>query len=245
MNNKITFTVDVEPDLHNESQYEGITEGLKRFESICDKNNIKPVLFVTANCIKKYPKIFKALHKKGWEISLHGLTHKRFDEMPFSEKEHEIKESIRIFKKYIGTAPKGFRAPQHSIDDKTLDLLEKYKIKYDSSYTPLNLLQLFFFPRKFRLWLKTFFSPLNPYKIRKNLLEIPPSSMLVPFVSLTLRVLPKWCLFFYVKNIKFICRHPVFYAHSWDFIKLEKSRIDRTFSHTKLLNKLDYIMSIR
>ena len=201
MANKIIFSIDVEPDLHT-GKHNGIRVGLKKFESICDKYKVRPVLYVVASIMSKNKETFKRLAKKGWEISLHGYSHKRFDEMLYKEKEYEIKRSLEVFKKDLKIKPKGFRAPQHSIDSDTLDLLEKYGFKYDSSYTPLNLLQLFFFPRKFSLWLKSFFSPINPYKIRKNLIEIPPSSLLIPFVSLMLRVLPKWALYLYVKKIK-------------------------------------------
>lgn len=241
MSNKIIYSVDVEKDIHKNS-YEGVTVGLKNFEKLCDKYNIKPVLFVTAECLKENSLIFKKLHKKGWEISLHGYSHKRFDEMSYSEKENDLKKSLEIFKKYLKIRPRGFRAPQHSIDDATLDLLEKYKFEYDSSYTPLNALQLLFFPKKIKLWLKTFFSPVKEYNIRKNLKEIPVSSLILPFVSLTVRIFPKFFLRLFVKSIKTIYPIPVFYAHSWDFIELPNSRIDRTFGHDKLLKKLEYLM---
>ena len=163
---KLTITIDVEPDLHTRD-YIGITQGLKKAEAIFQKHRVKPVLFVTCDCIQRFPKMFKAWQKKGWEISLHGYSHRRFDSMSLAEKENEIKKSIACFKKYLKTKPIGFRAPQHSIDDETLDLLNKYGFRYDSSYTPLNLLQLLFFPSKFSLWSQHFFSRFNAYKIRK------------------------------------------------------------------------------
>ena len=241
---RIIYTVDVEKDLHSNT-YKGITEGLKRFEILCDNPRIKPILFVTCDCIEKHPEIFRKLHKKGWEISLHAYRHERFDELNLKEKEEALKKSILCFKKHLNIKPKGFRAPQHSIDDETLDLLEKHGFEYDSSYTPLNFLQLVFFPKKLNLWAKTTFSSLNPYKIRKNLLELPPSSFFVPFVSLTLRIFPKFLLKPYVGIISSICKKPMFYAHSWDFIELKKSRVDRTFPYTKFLDKLDYVMSLK
>jgi len=237
----VIFSIDVEPDLHS-LKYEGVIKGIKKFERLCDKNNIKPVLFVTADCIKKHGAIFKKLNKKGWEISSHGLSHRRFDEMSYKEKEFEIKESLRIFKKYLNIRPKGFRAPQHSIDSETLDLLDKYKFEYDSSYAPLNLFQLIFFPRKVGLWFKQFFSRINPYKIRRNLSEIPTAALLIPFISLSIRIAPLFLLKLYVPLIKKIYKNPVFYAHSWDFIELKKSKIDRFFSHKKLIQKLGEIM---
>ncbi len=243
MAKQVVFTIDVEPDLYG-STYKGVTEGLKKFEVLCDRFSIKPILFVTTDCIVRYPSLFKRWHNKGWEISLHGLTHNRFDEMTLSEKKYELSESIRLFKKHVGAAPKGFRAPQHSIDEETLDLLEKYGIHYDSSMTPLNLLQFFFFPHKRGLWARSFLSRRNPYLIRKNLWEIPPSSLLLPFVSLVLRVLPRPLLKLYVSMIVATHQWPIFYAHSWDFIKLNNSRIDKAFSHTRFLKNLEYIMSI-
>jgi len=240
---KVIWSIDVEKDLHSDT-YESVKLGLKNFEVVCDKNNIKPVLFVTADCIKKYPGIFKRFHKKGWEISSHGFTHKRFDEMSYSEKEAEIKNSINYFKKYIGVKPKGFRAPQHSIDWETLDLLEQYGFKYDSSYTPLNLIQLFFFPKKFLLWINSFFSKLSPYKIKDDLMEIPTSALIIPFVSLTVRIFPKIFLRVFLSLIKLVYKQPIFYAHSWDFIELKQSKIDRKFPHYNFLRKLDYLMSL-
>jgi len=244
MPKKITYTIDVEPDLHSESQYKGITEGLVKFEKICDKNNVKPILFVTCDCIKKYPQIFRKLHEKGWEISLHAYEHKRFDELSSNEKEEQIKKSLACFKKYLKIKPKGFRAPQHGIDAETLALLEKYNFEYDSSYHPMNLLQLLFFPKKFSLWLNLFFSPRNPYKIRKNLIELPPSALIFPCVSLAFRMFPVPLLRLYLSLIRLFHKKPMFYAHSWDFIELKESRIDRAFSHAKLLNKLDIIMGL-
>lgn len=236
------YSVDVEPDLHGGKQ-KGVRDGLIRFEKICNKHKVKPALFVIASLISKNRGLFKRLHKGGWDISLHGYSHKRFDDMSLKEKEEEIKQSLKEFKK-IGIKPRGFRAPQHSIDNETLDLLEKFGFEYDSSYFPLNLMQLFFFPKRFGLWTRGFFSRINPYRIRKNLMEIPTSSLLIPFVSLTLRVMPKWMLWIYVKMIRLICRKPVFYAHSWDFIEMKESRIDRMWGHEKLLEKLDYVMGI-
>jgi len=243
MNKKIIYSVDVEPDLNTEKD-ESIKRGLLGFERLCDKHDIKPTLFVVASLISKHKSLFKRLHKKGWKISLHGYSHKRFDDMSFREKEKEIVNSIKIFKKHLGIKPKGFRAPQHSIDKDTLYLLEKHGFEYDSSYFPLNFMQLIFFPTRFFSWFRGFFSRLNKYKIRKNLIELPTSSLIIPFVSLTIRIFPKWFLWIYVKAIKLVYKNPVYYTHSWDFIELKQSRIDRMFPSKRYISKLDYVMGL-
>ena len=239
-NSKILFSIDVEPDLHTH-EYQGIYLGLKKAEAIFSEYKIKPILFVTADCLAKYPKMFLSLRKKGWEISFHGLTHRRFDSLSFKEKELEFSKSLKIFSKFK-LKPKGFRAPQHSLDQETLTLLEKYNFEYDSSYTPLNLLQLVFFPKKFGLWIKNFLSPRKPWRLSSKLVEKPTSSFLLPFTSLTLRILPRFLMYLYLRFIKLLYVKPVFYCHSWDFISLPKSRIDRKFPSPVFQSKLKRLL---
>ena len=238
----IAITVDTEADL-NSRDYRGIYDGLGALRKILDKYDIKVTFFVTCDCIEKYPKIFQRLQKEDHEIALHGYRHVRFDKLSYKEKEEQIKKSIEVFVRYLKKKPKGFRAPQHSIDNETLNLLEKYNFKYDSSYTPLNLFQLFFFPRRFLSWLRLFLSKTKTYRIRGNLYEIPCSAIIIPFVSLVLRIFPKSLLKFYLGILKVFNREIVFYAHSWDFIELPNSRIDRTFSHKRVVKNLIYLIN--
>ena len=238
----IAITVDTEADL-NSGNYKGIYEGLEALRKILDKYNIKVTFFVTCDCIEKYPKIFQRLQKEDHEIALHGYRHVRFDKLSYKEKEEQIKKAIEVFVRYLKNKPKGFRAPQHSIDDETLNLLAKYGFKYDSSYTPLNLLQLFFFPGRFLSWLRLFFSQTKTYRIRGNLYEIPCSAIIIPFVSLALRVFPKPLLRFYLDILKVFNKEIVFYAHSWDFIELSNSRIDRAFSYKRVIEHLIYLIN--
>jgi peptidoglycan/xylan/chitin deacetylase (PgdA/CDA1 family) len=238
---KIILSFDIEPDLHS-GNYLGITRGIKEIKKILDKNKIKATFFVTCDCILKYPKIFLDLKKDGHEISLHGYNHDRFDELSLKRKEDSIKKSISCFKKILKHSPLGFRAPQHSIDEDTLKLLEKYGFKYDSSKTPLNLFQFIFFPKKFKLNFQNFFSKPQGYNIGK-LKELPPTSLFIPFVSLTIRVLPRTLQQLYLQFLLFFFKEIIFYAHSWDFISLPESKLDRNYSHKKLISNLEYIIS--
>ena len=238
---KIALSFDIEPDLHT-NKYLGVTEGIPRILTLLNKHNAKGTFFVTCDCIEKYPEIFQELITNGHEIALHAYRHERFDELSYGEKEEQIKKSIACFKKYLNIKPRGFRAPQCSIDNDTLIMLERYGFSYDSSYAPLNLLQLIFFPEKPGLWIKTFFSRLSPYKIRKNLIEVPHSSFILPFVSMIVRIFPRWTQMLFADFLSLIYNPLVFYAHSWDFIKLKESRIDRTFSHNGFIRNLDYLL---
>lgn len=241
MFNKVIYSIDVERDIHKKSS-EGVTKGLKEFEKLCDRNKILPVLFVTGEILEEHPQVFRRFMKKGWEISAHGYSHSRFDDMSKRKKEDEIKKILAVWRKHLGSRPLGFRAPQHSIDEETLDLLNKHGFVYDSSYAPLNFLQLLFFPKRLRNFRENFFSSISNYKIRPNLYEVPVSAILVPYVSLTVRILPLWLLKFYVRTLNVFYKEIMFYAHSWDFIPLPDSKIDKLFNHKIFILKLSELM---
>ena len=278
----IYLTFDVEQDLHSE-KYVSLQRGIPLLLGLLNKYNILATFFVPAKLLNKFPNYFLNLEKQGHEIALHGLEHERFDNLPLIEKEKRIKESVKIYKTIFNKNPAGFRAPQHSIDEETLKILEKNNFLYDASYTPFNILQFLFFPRRFLLFIHGFFSSrkikkikktmgyhtlkgavckapcflddpklktvrLTPHSkesgfqfmdINKNFYEVPTSSFLIPFVSLPLRIFPWILLKVYLNILKLTHKNLVFYAHSWDFIELPKSKIDRYFNYRRLLNNLD------
>lgn len=234
---QISITFDIEPDIHT-GDYKGITSGISEITSILDKQKIKVTFFTTCDCIERYPRIFQDLKKHGHEIALHGYRHIRFDELSLQEKKKQIEKSVKIFRTILKESPRGFRAPQHSADNSTLRILNQNNFLYDSSCTPFNFLQLLLFPRKFKLGISGFFSPREKYEISKKIYEIPVSSFLIPFVSLPLRIFSWKILRIYLWFLRKTNINLVFYAHSWDFIELPKSRIDRMFSHKKLIKNM-------
>ena len=239
---KISLSFDVEPDIHT-GKYLGITRGLTVISSILDKHNIKATFFVTCDCLEKYPEIFQHLRKQGHEIALHGYKHERFDNLSIKDKEIHIQKAILCFQKHLNYTPEGFRAPQHSIDSETLDLLEKYDFKYDSSFTPLNILQIIFFPEKIKHY-KYFFHSLKKQKIRKKLYELPISSFFIPAVSLVFRVFPFFLINNYFNILKIFNKNIIIYMHSWDFVDVE-GRISSLFSKERLINSLNNFLSVK
>src|SRR4030042_500425 len=104
----ISISIDVEPDINNQT-YDGVINGLPLLLNILKKYNIKATFFVTCDCIKKFPGIFRKMKKLGHEIALHGYTHKRLDELNYEQKEEQINKSLICFKKYLNLIPIGFR----------------------------------------------------------------------------------------------------------------------------------------
>lgn len=231
------ITIDVEPDLHTK-EYSSLQE-IHLFLDLLKKYNIKSTFFVTCDCIKKNPKIFQEIKKQGHELALHGFEHRRFDNLAFDEKKSDIENSIKCFKKYLKLKPVGFRAPQHSIDSDTLDLLKQNDFRYDSSIIPWNIYHLIVF-WKIKINFFHNFESMKPHK-KNNLLEIPISSFLLPFSSISLRILPKLLLkvFFYFLSLY---KNPVFFMHSWDLIEIPESKIYRLCPKSEYLKRFELLL---
>lgn len=239
----ISLTFDVEEDLHTRG-IENLKFGIPRLLDILKVYNIKATFFAPALLIQKFPRYFLDLQKQGHEIGIHGYEHERFDDLSDKEKNFRIKKSIEIYKKIFKKIPPGFRAPQLSIESKTLDLLDRHDFIYDSSYTPFNILQLIFFPQKIKIWINGFFTPRKIYKINNKLYEIPISSFLIPFSALPLRLSNSFFLKIYLRLIIWANKDVIFFAHSWDFIPIPESRIDRMFNSEKFIKNLEKTIKI-
>ncbi len=239
------FSVDVEPDLNNNS-YSSLKKGLPKLIQLLGKHNIKATFFVTCDCIEKYPDLFKKLQKQGHEIALHGYRHERFDILSYEEKEDRIKRSLACFRKYLKTKPIGFRAPQHSIDNQTFLLLKKYGFKYDSSRTPGNamlLRHLLKLRSSKKEVLKNLFSSFKPYQIVPGLVEIPRSSFIISLGGFEIKAYPRNYYRLLLPFYKLLGLSPLFVMHSWDMIHITGSRTSKLCSPEEFEVKLDKYLS--
>jgi hypothetical protein len=224
-----SFSVDVEKDLHT-GKNQGITTGIPKILDILAKHKIKATFFVTGEVLKGYQKQIKSVFEQGHEIGIHGYTHKRFDSMTSNQKEEEIYKSVSLYKKLFKIQPKGFRAPQHSIDKETLSILEKNGLKYDSSVCSKNLILLRHLLKKDSSKLeimRNFFSKSKSYKISKALIEVPRSSPLLALGGFELKVYPYFLLVF-ILNLHSLFKIPLnFVMHSWDMIDTPGSKTSK------------------
>ena len=225
---KQLLTIDTEKDF-NKSSYENI----KRLPGIVktfEKSRIKIILFVTCDCLQKFPSLFRKLAKKH-EIALHGYMHERWDILSRQEKENKLEKAVKIYKKIIGKNPKGFRAPQFSADFELLELLEKKGFEYDSSIVQCPISQAIFFPSRFFLYLNqcSFKKKLEAKKMK--LKEIPVLSFILPISAFSLRKLPGW-LFNIFAKLSLIFRKDkilVFLIHSYEFNQTHLRKLNNFF----------------
>ncbi len=199
---------------------------LNLFE-IFEKQQIKPAMFFTAGYAQNYPHLAKTALELKYEIGTHGMLH-GFDwqenfGLSFSKasKNELLIQSSKILADIFGFQPIMFRAPFLNISEDTLEVLVELGYKIDSSIPAKR----FDFFRGSVNSLKYFASSSAPYLIKTNcgnILEIPPSALILP---LNMRLLTMFGVNFVVqftKILSHICPYLVFYLHPTEFISSDK-----------------------
>lgn len=168
-------------------------ESTERVLSILADQEQIATFFVLGSLAEKYPDLIKKISKQKHEIASHGYSHKTLSSVSRKEFAREIKLSKEILERTTDLDIKGFRAPNFSLNKKTVwifDVLKSYGFVYDSSQHPLKKLM----PQKN-----------SPVK------EVP-----CGLGGIYFRILPLWLFLFLAKLLK-KTRLPIFYFHPHEF----------------------------
>lgn len=110
----------------------GAEVGVPRILNLLDKYDIKSTFFVPGHTIDTYPDVCKEILKRGHEIAHHGYVHEDPTDLPIEAEEAIFVKGLEALDR-IGVNPVGYRSPGFDFSPNTMNLLEKYGIKYDSS----------------------------------------------------------------------------------------------------------------
>lgn len=210
-----------------------IVRNTERVLSLLRRYHTKATFFVLGYIASREPDLIKNIRQEGHEIATHGFYHKRIFEMTELEFENDLKLSIDAISSAAHENIIGFRAPEWSIRNSTLwvlDILRKNGILYDSSMVPL-----------FRMGERTF--PLYPKMLTTmhgDIWEFPLSTFRffferLPFSGgLPLRVVPYFYIYMQLHKLNAAGKPGIVYLHPWEFDS-EQVKIDlpltRRFMH--------------
>lgn len=110
----------------------GAVVGVPRILDLLDKYQIRGTFFIPGHTIDTYPEACREIVARGHEVGHHGYVHEDPTDLTLAEEEAIIIKGLETLKK-IGVEPKGYRSPGFDFSPNTLDLLDKYGFKYDSS----------------------------------------------------------------------------------------------------------------
>lgn len=189
----ITWDVDPNPHLDRDQK----VQALKAAYELCQDLEIPATFFFTADEAPLYAGEIVEIGQAGHEIGCHGLTHgdeEEYDRMPEDLQRDYIERATGLLEGLVGRPITAFRGPRVKISAMTLRLLAERGYLSDSSVCSqrLDLLSSNLISVG---WLMAPRLPYHPHRDSAfkrgdlNILEIPVSAMMLPFISSALYVL--------------------------------------------------------
>ena len=218
--------------------------GQPRLLNLYSKHDIEATFFFTGDIVELEPEIVDITKDRGHEIACHGYDHdssKGFDTKNLQEQVFELNKCKKIFKDNFNFVPTTFKSPELRIGLDTPKALSQTGFNIDCSVASQRFDGPFSFGSLTKLnWLKSPRKPYmmdieNPFKAgNSNILEIPISSLIFPYIGTMMRIKPR--LFSMFENIilqesKITGKPAVFIFHPNECIKetkLTNNRIDKS-----------------
>lgn len=193
---KVFITIDVEQDCPPFlTSVTGMKQGMPALLDLFSQENISATFFTTGEMAEQFPEIMHRIVNEGHELACHGHTHRRFDQMSYTEANDEIKAAAEILRQYAPVI--SFRAPNLSFPDAFLPMLLDHGFKIDSSIAR--------------------YKKKHHSKI-KSLPDIQRIPVSLPGYCFRL---PLFLSKLWIKNLDTI----VLFMHPWEFIDMSKTKI--------------------
>lgn len=106
------------------------------------RHGITATFFVLGWIAERHPLLIQRILAAGHEIASHGWSHRRVYELDEASFEADLLRTSAALEAVGAPAPIGFRAPEWSINDRSLwalPVLARLGFRYDSSMSPLRL----------------------------------------------------------------------------------------------------------
>jgi peptidoglycan-N-acetylglucosamine deacetylase len=115
-----------------------------------DRAGARATFFVLGWIAEKYPQLVAEIQSAGHDIGSHGFSHTRVYELGADAFVADLRRSLTALTAAGATTVTAFRAPEWSIDDRSLwalELLARDGVRVDASMAPLRLVGRVDYPR--------------------------------------------------------------------------------------------------
>jgi peptidoglycan/xylan/chitin deacetylase (PgdA/CDA1 family) len=173
--------------------------GLPRLLDLLSRHDITSTFYFTGMFCEQSPESVDLVLDHGHEIGCHGYDHspgRAFDLLSYQEQVTELEKAKSVIEPIAGKIS-SFRAPALRVNEYTVRALEETGFTTDSSVCSQRFDGPFTFGAKEKMkWLG---APRLPYPLSydamtkrgfSNVLEIPISALLIPFIGTTMRISP-------------------------------------------------------
>jgi polysaccharide deacetylase family protein (PEP-CTERM system associated) len=100
---------------------------------------ISATFFVLGWIAERLPHLVREIAARGHEVASHGSSHRLCRPLSDTDLRAELGGSKRLLEDITSTEVAGFRAPNFSVDDRVLALIQEAGYRYDSSYNSFSL----------------------------------------------------------------------------------------------------------
>jgi len=217
----ICLTFDVEERFHSHLTPEDAPrrwdagDRIARILDFLEAQGRRATFFVVSELAEQYPELIRRMADSGFEVGSHSHTHLRLDGDDRELCKSDVARSKTLLEDLTGRPVIGFRAPSWSArlaDDWLWDHLVSCGFRYDSSLFPFRTHRY-----------GSFRSPLTPFRLRPDLVEIPPSvsklgPLRVPYGGgFYFRLYPTWLTRRLIDRDVKAGKAPIVYFHPWEF----------------------------
>jgi len=213
------FSLDVDNVIGSNSAIESCIKFSK-------EENLHTSFFITGEFAMTYPIETKLIFSEGYDIGIHGWDHghqsnENFSTNTYKEQRERVQKTMEAISNITGVSPIINRCPNLRISETTLRVLKEEGILLDSSVPS----------KRFVVSVKIFkflFSPSHPYfpsfknmskqGNQTDLIEVPPSALLLPINLSALRYFGLNTMKAVVKIYSIFNDNIIFYGHPAEFL---------------------------
>jgi polysaccharide deacetylase family protein (PEP-CTERM system associated) len=197
---------------------------------LCADAGAKGTWFCLADQAQRHPELLRRIVSNGHRIGLHGLRHQRAFVQDRASFHQSLLNGKAIIEDISGVQVQGFRAPEWSLRDEAAEYwrdLPALGFTFDSSRAPLRILGDSSWPRR-------------PYRLAKDLWELPPpvlglGPLTVPLWGWAMRVLPEFILSAEIKALAAEGAGTPLVLHPWELDErqplLPQASLGHRFAH--------------
>ena len=95
---------------------------------------LRATFFVLGWLAERLPALVREIHDRGHEVASHGYNHNLCNELSHEDLKQDLTKSKKLLEDITGEPVLGYRAPNFSISDDTLKIIQDCGYLYDSSY---------------------------------------------------------------------------------------------------------------
>ncbi len=107
--------------------------GVPRVLDLLEKHSVQGTFFIPGKIAELFPEGLRQVKDRGHEIASHGDGHGRLVGLGADEERKSLSRGIERLVDVTGITPTGFRAPAWELSFETIEILEEFGIRYDSS----------------------------------------------------------------------------------------------------------------